>query len=276
MPMRRHDLYACVGGGGPSITYLAGGAAGLHASARVHGWAGVSAGAIIAAAKAFSVSDQAIRESLERVLSTGSALKIDPAGLARGGLFSLEGLRSEIDAMIGKGARLGDSLVPLVVVVTDLDTGTPWYLTSRQAPKVSVVEAVLASSSFMSGITPARAIPSLGTVMSPDVRLWGDGGLCDNTADHVWDSKPQRRALIRCEPDHEVTRVRAGDLVGLAAAQVRAMLYAQGGIKSRRDDGIMIDVPRGPWDFIKTPDRVVREWGAGYDAARAQVMGWVP
>jgi hypothetical protein len=160
--------------------------------------------------------------------------------------------------------------------VTDLDTGTPWYLTSKQAPKVSVAEAVLASSSFMSGITPARAIPSLGTSLSPDVRLWGDGGLCDNTADHVWDSKPQRRALIRCQPDHEVSRVRDGDVVGIAAAQVRAMLYAQGTIKSRRDDGLVVDVPRGPWDFYKSPDRVVREWGAGYDAARAHVLGWVP
>lgn len=254
---------------------LAGGAAAVHSVARVHGWAGVSAGSIIAAAKAFAVSDEGIRHALERVLSSGSALSVDPSGLSRGGLFSLEGLRAEIDDMIGRGRTMGDALVPLVVVVTDLDTGTPYYLSKKHHPRVSVVEAVLASSSFMSGVTPARTIPSLGTSLSPDVRLWGDGGLTDNTADHVFDSKPYPRVLVRCTPDHEISRVRDGDTLGIALAQVRSMLFAQGMIKSRRDDGHVVEVGRGPWDFFKSPDRVVREWGQGYDAARRGLDEWL-
>jgi len=273
--MRRHDVYCTVGGGGPSVTYLAGGAAAVHSVARVHGWAGVSAGAIIAAAKAFAVSDEAIRHALERVLSKGTALQVDPAGLSRGGLFSLEGLRAEIDDMIGRGRTMGDALTPLVIVVTDLDTGTPTYLTKRLHPRVLVADAVIASSSFMSGVTPARTIPSLGTALSPDVRLFGDGGLTDNTADHVYDAKAYPRVHVRCTPDHEISRVREGDLPAIAAGQVRAMLWAQSQIKSRRDDGHVVDVGRGPWDFIKSPDRVVREWGAGYDAARKSLEDWL-
>ena len=58
------NVYASVSGGGPAITYLAGGAAATSAKCRVLGWSGASAGAIVAACKAFSVPD----ETIERLL----------------------------------------------------------------------------------------------------------------------------------------------------------------------------------------------------------------
>jgi len=273
--MQRRDVFASVSGGGPNVTYLAGAAAALSACHRVHGWSGASAGAIVAAAKAFATPDEAIRQALERVFTRGSAVSVDPLGIARGGWLSLDGVGDEIDAMLGAGRRLGDALVPLVVCVTDLDRRRPWYLSSDRDARVSVREAVLASCSFMTTITPARSIPSIGSDMSPDVRLFGDGGLCDNTADGVWEARRHPRVLLRIKPDDSPIRVRPGDVTGLAAAQFGSMLWAQSQPKSHRRDGTVIDLPSSGWDFRKTSDRVVREWGAGYDVARGELAQWV-
>ena len=273
------DVYASISGGGPAITYLAGGAAALDARARVRGWAGASAGAIVAACKAFAVPDLVIQEMLVEVLASGQVLALSPASIPRGGLFELGLIAELLDRHIGAGATLADARVPLVVVVTDLDRGCPIYLTSRAHPGVLVREAVVASSSFLCGIVPAAKIPSLGTALSPDVRLFGDGGLTDNTADAVWDGKAEPRVALRLTrtdtPAQPSQRLRPGDIGGILGALPRALLWPSSTWKSRRTDGCDVEVDgENDWRFCKSAVDSIAEWAQGYDSVAVQVDAW--
>ncbi len=274
------NVYGSISGGGPAITYLAGGAAALASRCRVLGWSGASAGAIVAACKAFGVPDETITRLLVEVLSTGEALTPGVSNLPRGGIFDLRVIGDLVDSVIGKGARLGDATSGLVVCVSDLDRKRPVYLSKASTPKVLVREAVLASSSFMCGVTPAAQISSLGTELSPDIRLWGDGGLTDNTVDGVWDGKPEPRVALRLarhdgdtDPDD---RLRPGDVPGILAALPACLMWGASCWKSRRMDGADVEVDGvNDWVFKKDEARVLAEWADGYDSTARQIDDWM-
>lgn len=272
--MRDVNVYASISGGGPGITYLAGAAAALDAMAKVKGWSGASAGAMLAAAKAFRVPDEDILAVLVSALN-GSLIKPDITSVARGGVLDWERVGEYVDKMIGKGARMRDATVDLVICVTDLDRRRPMYLSKRDHPDVKVREAVMASSAFMAMVTPACRIPSLGSALSPDVRLFVDGGWTDNTVDSVWDGKDHPRVLLRLPPSDDVRRVRVGDITGIHGAVLQSALWAASLPKSRRSDGVVVDVDgSNDWDFTKVPDVIDTEWGRGYDSAKAAVGVW--
>jgi predicted acylesterase/phospholipase RssA len=272
--------YASISGGGPAITYLAGGAAATSAKCRVLGWSGASAGAIVAACKAFAVPDETITRLLVEVLSTGQALTPGVGNLPRAGIFDLRVIGDLVDAEMGKGARLGDATSGLVVCVSDLDRARPVYLSKVATPRVLVREAIIASSSFMCGVTPAATIPSIGTALSPDIRLWGDGGLTDNTVDGVWDHKPEPRVGLRLarhdgdtDPDQ---RLRPGDVPGILAALPACLMWGASSWKSRRADGCDVEVDgHNDWAFRKDEARVLREWADGYDSTARQIDDWM-
>ena len=274
------NIYASISGGGPAITYLAGGAAATASRCRVLGWSGASAGAIVAACKAFGVPDETITRLLVEVLSTGEALTPGAGNLPRAGIFDLRVIGDLLDSVLGKGAKLGDATSGLVVCVSDLDRKRPVYLSKASTPRVLVREAVIASSSFMCGVTPAATIGSLGTELSPDVRLWGDGGLTDNTVDGVWDGKPEPRVALRLsrhegdtDPDD---RLRPGDVPGILAALPQCLMWGASAWKSRRMDGADVEVDGvNDWAFRKDESRVLREWSEGYDSTARQVDAWV-
>ncbi len=274
------NVYGSISGGGPAITYLAGGAAALASRCRVLGWSGASAGSIVAACKAFSVPDETVTRLLVEVLSTGEALTPGIGNLPRAGIFDLRVIGDLIDTVIGKGARLGDATSGLVVCVSDLDRARPVYLSKHSTPRVLVREAVIASSSFMCGVVPAASIPSIGTDLSPDIRLYGDGGLCDNTVDGVWDGKPEPRVALRLsrhdgdtDPDD---RLRPGDVPGILAALPACLMWGASAWKSRRMDGADVEVDGvNDWAFRKDESRVLAEWADGYDSTARQVDGWL-
>jgi predicted acylesterase/phospholipase RssA len=264
--MIRPDVYASISGGGPAITYLAGAAAAVDARARVLGWSGASAGSIVAACKAFGVPDETIRDMLVEVLGSGEALAMGASNLPRAGLFSLDVIGTLLDKHIGAGAKMGQATLGLVVAVTDLDRAQVRYLSKARDPDVLVREAVIASCSFMCGVVPASAIPSLGTELSPDVQLKGDGGLTDNTVDCVWDAKKEPRVSICLDAPDTGTRLRPGDVPGILAAIPRALLWAPSQRKSHRRDGLDVDIQAvNDWAFKKSPARVMLEWATGYD-----------
>jgi predicted acylesterase/phospholipase RssA len=266
--MLRPDVYVAISGGGPAITYLAGAAAAVDARARVLGWSGASAGSIVAACKAFGVGDETIRDMLIEVLGSGQALTPGLENLPRGGLFSLDVVGALLDLHIGAGATLGDATTALVISVTDLDRACVRYLSKARDPAVLVREAVVASSSFLCGVVPAAEIPSLGSTLSPDIRLWGDGGLTDNTVDGVWDAKQEPRVSIALDAPDAGVRLRPGDVAGILAAIPRALLWAPSQRKSHRRDGLDVDIPAAnDWAFSKSPARVALEWAQGYDSA---------
>lgn len=273
--MIRPDVYVSIAGGGPAITYLAGGSAAIDARARVKGWAGASAGSIVAACKAFGVGDGVIREIITSVLASGKALDFGVANIPRGGLFDLDVIGDLLDQHIGKGARMGDATTALVVGVTDLDHGAPMYMSKQRTPNVIVREAVIASSSFMCGVVPASAIPSLGTDLSPDARLFGDGGLTDNTVDAVWDHRPEHRVSLSLSPRDSGVRIRPGDIPGILAAIPRALMWAAGQRRSMRH-GLDVDIDGvNDWAFCKSPARCHTEWETGYDATADAANVWL-
>ena len=275
------NIYASISGGGPAITYLAGGAAATASRCRVLGWSGASAGAIVAACKAFAVPDETITRLLVEVLSTGEALTPGIGNLPRAGIFDLRVIGDLVDTVIGKGAKLGDATSGLVVCVSDLDCKRPVYLSKASTPRVLVREAVIASSSFMCGVTPAAEIPSLSLgLYTPGVKLWGDGGLTDNTVDGVWDHKPEPRVALRLarhdgdtDPDD---RLRPGDVPGILAALPQCLMWGASSWKSRRMDGCDVEVDGvNDWAFKKDETRVLREWADGYDSTARQIDDWV-
>jgi len=273
-------IYASGSGGGPGGTYLAGGAKAVSDRFVVLGWSGASVFAIIAACKAFGVPDDRILRLMIEVLSTGQALTPGMGNLPRGGIFDLRVIGDLIDAELGKGATLGDATSGLVIAVSDLDRKRPVYLSKHSTPRVRVREAVIASSSFMCGVTPAATITSLGTALSPDIRLWGDGGLTDNTVDGVWDHKPDPRVGLRLarhegdtDPDQ---RLRPGDVPGILAALPACLMWGASCWKSRRMDGCDVEVDgHNDWAFRKDEARVLREWADGYDSTARQLDGWL-
>jgi predicted acylesterase/phospholipase RssA len=266
--MLRPDVYASVSGGGPAITYLAGAAAAVDARARVLGWSGASAGSIVAVCKAFGVPDEVTREMLVEVLASGQALTAGVANLPRGGLFSLDVIGDLLDRHIGADAKMGQATTGLVVAVTDLDRASVRYLTKARDPDVVVREAVIASCSFMCGVVPAAEIPSMSLGdYTPGIKLWGDGGLTDNTVDGVRDAKKDPRVSICHDAPDDGTRLRPGDVPGILAAIPRALLWAPSQRKSHRRDGLDVDVQAAnDWAFKKSPARVALEWAQGYDS----------
>jgi hypothetical protein len=278
--MRDLDVYASVSGGGPAITYLAGAASAVSRYARVRGWAGASAGAIVAACRSFNVSDEMMVRVLVEILSTGKALNPGVGNIPRGGIFDLDAVGEIVDSVLGKTAKLGDAHMALIVCVTDLDQARPIYLSKAATPRVLVREALIASSSFMCGVTPAAKIPSLGSDLSPDIRLFGDGGLTDNTVDGAWDGMLAPRVALRLAQQDGDTqpeqRIRDGDVPKILAAIPRALLWGASAWKSRRTDGLDVDVDgTNDWSFKKSETRILGEWANGYDSTSDTMVEWL-
>ena len=271
----KRPVYGCISGGGPGITFLAGAAAALDVRAKVLGWSGASAGALVAAAKAFDVEDSLIMAAISQALGNGHLLRIDPLAVARGGVLDWEVLGRMVDKVIGPGKRLADARLPLVICVTDLDKRRPMYLDRITNPEVKVREAVMVSCAFMAGVTPACAIPSLGTPLSPDVRLFADGGYVDNTVDGVFDAMEAPRVLLRLAPNADVQRIRSGDISGIHGAVLASALYAASQPKSRRTDGLVVDVEgANDWKMAKAVLQTEQEWQRGYDSTSGHVARW--
>jgi len=258
------------GGAGHALA-LAGADSALDELGPALGYAGVSAGALIAIARAFGIGHARLQAVLERLLQQDRLLDIAPLRLGDAGLCAWDVVPRTIDELLGRGVTMGEARVPLIVVVTDLDSGAPRYLSSQHTPRVLVSEAARATSAFP-GIAPQLTIPSLGTAMSPDIRLHTDGGVTDNTADHVWDDRVAPRVALRLVGSEPLRRVRHGEPIAQALALFNALTFAPSTLKSRRLDGVVIDVPRvgDGLDFSLSTDEMRARWRAGHAAVMAR------
>lgn len=263
------ERVACVLPGGAShVATLEGVAEVVDSEFDVVAWGGVSAGFLVALMAAFGLLNKApklLLDSLQenRVLDFGLDGKV--------GLCRWEVIPRLVDEVLGVDARLGDSKVPLVGVVTSADTGKPVYLSSWSSPTAKCREVARASSALLP-LAPMVTLPSLGTVLSPDVRLYYDGGFTDNLPDHVFDHLPERTVSVSLRSE-DSNRVRSDDVVGQALSVMQAVTFAAGQRKSRRQDGILIDVDAvgSGLDFDLSPREVRSRINRGRAAAFRQL-----
>lgn len=233
-------------GGASHVATEAGAALGLLDELEPAGASGVSAGFLVAVLVAFGLIDKA-PALLTKMLQKNRVLDLKhPDGNL--GLCAWNVVPELVDELLGPNARMGDSPIPLVGVVTNADTGRPLYLSKKHAPKVLVRDVARATSAILP-LASMVTMPSMGTDMSPDRRLFYDGGFVDNLPDHVFDARPEPTISMTLGTDDSIIRVPSFDVDAKAAllqalAVVRAVTFAQSQRKSRRAhvDGVHINL----------------------------------
>lgn len=258
-------------GGASHVATLAGAARAIDEACDVVGWAGVSAGGLVAIAKAFGVDDARLREVLVKYLQSNRMLDATPLALVDGliGVCHWEVIPRIVDDLIGEGKTLGEALTALVLVVTDADTGSPIYLSKRDTPRVLVREAARATAALVP-LAPMVEIPSLGWRQGG---LFFDGGFTDNTCDAVWDDRSEPRIAVRLGDGAIGHTVARGDLVGQSLAILRALMHSEGKLQSTREDGwsVVVSANGDGLDFSLTPTQILLRDRTGYDDARAML-----
>jgi predicted acylesterase/phospholipase RssA len=261
--------YGCFSGCGTAITGMLGAADEADNFIEFVGASGASGGAMVAAKKMFGVNSKKATDRICELLD-GNIIKFSVDALGRGGCLNWHVIGNVIDELFGVNCKLGDSPKPLVIAVTDLDWARQMYLSSTATPNVLLRDAIMASSAFMAFATPACKIPSLGTKLSPDIRLFSDGGYTDNTVDDVFDNLPCPRILFRLKDEDFPKRIRDGDVFGIHGAVFRSMLWSANKPKSKRHDGLIVPVNvKNDWDFTKTKKRIQSEYLSGQLCVRA-------
>lgn len=234
--------------------------------------AGVSGGAGIGAGAVYGVPPAKVRTTLIEALQHDRVLDISPFS---GGIAAGDVVEDIIAELVGKGTRLGDAPIPFVVCVHDLDTAAPQYFDSRvESHKPILISELVPRSMGIPGVFAAKAIPShpLG-LYTPDIQLKVDGGVSDNTADHVFDNEAVTRiALQLYHPSPPIRRVYKYELLKQAFAVFEGMMHASSQLKSKRDDGFTLRVPRhgDGFDFSLSEIQMSLRFQAGYAAVRNQ------
>lgn len=273
MPAPRPRFFCALPGGASHAATIAGGAIALDDEGDVVGWSGVSAGFLIALLGAFGRLKEA-PFLLERMLQNNRVLDI---GGVDGdlGLCEWNVIPQLVDDVLGKGVTMGQAITPLVGVVTNADTGRPLYISKRDHPDVLVRDVARATSALvpLASLVP---IPSLGTAVSPDVRLFFDGGFVDNLPDHVFAEHREPTVSLSLVPDvDDIVRVRpfqqdAKAALHQAIAVARSITYAQAQRKNPRSDGAHVAIKAfgSGLNFDLSPESTLQRVSNGH----AQVM----
>lgn len=227
---------------------------------------GTSAGSICAMAYAFGIPEAKIKYLLEYYLTKdrlldGSIFNV-PSGF---GFCSGKAFSAALESVIDKKATLGDAKIPVFVVVTDMYQAKPVILSSWNSPKVSAIEAVVASSSLLP-IFCARPITGANT----GNRLYFDGGFAKNFAMDVFDDVPDRPTIgLRIKTADSIEPVRQWEFLKAAKAVARTMLYSSDNAHmSDKHTARIIDVEgRDGLDFSLTKDEFDLRWLLGKKAS---------
>lgn len=272
----RDESFLTIQGGGPEGDRLAGAMAGAHHALgkRFNYYAGTSIGAVNAACGAFHIDDGRVQDLYQIYLQHNRMLDPSANAFAKLQLLQWDRLKEMCERVFGKNARFGDAISGLIVCVTSLDTKSPMYLSKGETPNVLISEGLRASCAVHPRITGAQEIKSLGTSLSPDRRLFIDGGWTDNTCDAVFDSRGARIALrLESEKPERVRNVFQGGLpFEEDVATLKCALYSSSQPKTKRSDGIDIILPRGlGWDFSKSDEEIRTSWRIGFRRTVEQI-----
>lgn len=268
----RRSAWACFPGCGSHLLTECGVDAGLRTIIDYKGISGGSGGAGVGSGAAFGILPAKVRSTLLWALKDDRVLDLNPFS---GALASGDVIEEIIQQLLGKDTKLGDSPIPLIIGVHDLDSGKPQYFDSRvEAHKSILMYQLVARSMSIPGVFPPKAIPShmLG-LYTPDIQLKWDVGVSDNTLDHVFDSEHGPRIAIQLyDPTPTPRRVYKFQPLNQAFALFEGMLFASGELKSKRDDGYTLRVPRhgDGFDFSLSEIDMSLRYQAGYSAVREQ------
>lgn len=238
---------------------------------------GASVGSLLAFRRAFGVTAERARAAMMYALQGNRALDIDLRVGGRNGLCAGRVLREIVADLIGPRVTLGEAIMPIVVGATSLDGGPERgarYLSRAHTPHVLVIDAVVGC--HFPGVFANASIPSLsGSALAPDVRLHTDLGASDNTTDHMWDAPhfPPRVHLRLVGVDDttsEEDRVRPGENIAQALALFDVIVASASHLKSKRSDGLVVDLPRIGNGLCF--DEKTKVLDARYDAGRAAVL----
>ena len=262
--MRREEdgVYLIAPGGTSHVVTLGGAVYAVDALANVYGIAGTSAGGLNALAYAFGVQAKELLKLYQDLLQTDRILDRSIFAASAYGLCKFDTIRTALNRLLGANARLGDALIPLILVVTDAHTGRPVYLSSEKTPKVMCSEAGTATASLVP-LSRMQFMPSL-----VPGRLYYDGGFTDNCPDHVFEDRPHKTLILDLQVDHEDDAIPIHNAMDAAKSVARSLTYAQSAKKNTRTDTVTVPVPvRGSgFDFSLTPDVSAKRW---MDGARA-------
>lgn len=277
--MSRGRCNVALPGGASHVATIAGAALQLDQDHDVVGWSGVSAGFLVALLAAFGELHQA-PALMEQFLRRNRVLDFNGVD-GNIGACAWRAIPDLVDDVLGDGVKMGDALVPLYGVVTSADTREPVYLSSKVTPNVLVSEVARATSAIVP-LARMVPIPSLGTELSPDVRLFFDGGYVDNLPDDVFDFAPAPTVAVRLRHRSGIVRVREGDPLAQALAIAGAVTFAACQRKSRRrdHDGIVVDVDAigSGFDFDLSINEVrqrIKSGRAGVVAAQEKLAALV-
>lgn len=259
------DLDVVLSGGASNCVGLTAAAFALQKKHRIARIAGTSAGSLGALSVAFGLAADDAKRLFLTWLRDNRLLDGNPINVPkRFGYCAGENLRKALSDTLGKDAKLGDSLMPVFVVVTDMYESKPVVLTSWDHPNVSAVDAGVASSALL---------PVFGaqTIRGSDKgnRLFFDGGFSKNFAMDVFDDVPSRPTVgVRVKNNASVEPVRSWEFLKAAKAVGRAMLYSSdNAYLSAKKDATILEVEGGDGlDFSLQSAEIERRWACGWAA----------
>jgi len=270
--MDKPSINLVIPGGATHVIGYAGAAYELTHKFQIARLAGVSAGAIVSALLAFDIPAHEAYALFKRLLQNDALLDSSIGAAPRFGKCKWERVAAECDAVFGPKITLGEAHIPLTIVVTDMWTSSPVFLSSETHPKVLLREALAASSAIL----PIASAQEIASYIPK--RLFIDGGFTDNRPDDLYDDckEPTIVLCLNHDEDHDgkkedVLPVRPWDFMQAAKAIVRCMLYASGAKKSARADlkEVWIEAKGDGLDFSLDVAEISARWAAGKFAVAA-------
>jgi len=243
---------------------LAGGLYALAEKTDVLGCVGTSAGSFVAAAWAFGVCKNEMEDLVVEMLQENKVLDFSVFAWQRYGLCRWDAIKETVRSVWGPGTRLGESAVPLAVVVSDTYTKTPRVFSSWATPRVKLDE-VLAASSAIPFLAAAQMIPSADT----GNRLYCDGGVSDNFALDVFADKnePTVGLCLYNQTSTEVTPVRSLQDYVMAIASLA--LWESADVAARKDERVIALHTKGSGFNFNQKPADIRE---SIESGRQQVL----
>lgn len=263
--MRRPQIALCLPGCATHIGTVAGfadavnGKGSIEPIADVVAVAGASGGAAKAAHIAFCGDPDEFMRLVSEALR-GNRLLDASIAVGDGGVFGGRVLWDLLHDVFGE-RTMGEAAIPLVIGATRLGRG-PVYVTRSTHPRARVAR-VLYRSMSVPGLFPVGEEPDIGP------GLYTDLGVSDNTVDAAFDRAAPPRLAPRLIGGDITPRL--GDHLSLAAGLVQSMLWQSSQMKSRRKDGLVVDVQAigSGFDFDVSPAEGARRYQSGYSAALA-------